>query len=256
VKLEASKLAQLQKESPVVKHAWTFTAALAVLALPAGSEARKPSKLVAGAVVKPSELKIRHPFPCGVPIHVNCAYGPACSPAHKRTQATNSTNDRYAIDFTRVEPNSGYDKSVVAVAPGIVLYAGWARGGWSPYGKLVYIQHTFKDGEGHRYQTLYAHLNRVKVHPGDRVRAGSVIGTLGGSSRRRLGRFGPHLHFAMYQDAKRTLGGGRAVLPEPMGAFRELRSGFDMIACGRVEPVRVAARQQSRVPAVGGLLDD
>lgn len=240
-----------------MKHAWTIIAALVVLVLPAGSHARKARKTAPGAVSKPKAFKIRQPFPCGVPVHINCAYGPACSPAHKRTDAANATNDRYAIDFTRIEPNNGYDKSVVAVAPGVVLFAGWANGGWSPYGKLVYIQHTFKDRDGHRYQTLYAHLNRVKVQPGQKVRAGTVIGTLGGSSRHRLGKFGPHLHFAMYQDAKRTLGGGHAVVPEPMGAFHELRSGMDLIACGRPEAVRVAARsQQSRTPAVGGLLDD
>ncbi len=214
------------------------------------------ARLEVGAVVKPSEFRIRSPFPCGVPLRVNCAYGPSCSPAHKRTQSDNAPNDRYAVDFTRDESNNGYDRAVTAVASGVVLQAGWTRGGWSPYGQVVYIQHDFEDAEGHRYQTLYAHLNRVKVQKGQRVRPGMVIGTLGGSSKHRLGRMGPHLHFAMYQDAKPTLGGGRAVLPQPMGHFQELRTGLHFISCGHPEPHRVATldprelEQLSR--AVGG----
>ena len=90
-----------------------------------------------------------------------------------------------------------------------------------------------------------------------------VIGTLGGSSRHRLGRLGPHLHFALYQDAKQTLGGGRAVLPEPLGAFRELRPGKTFISCAEPEPAEVAAGDElppvsppGFTPAVGGWVED
>jgi murein DD-endopeptidase MepM/ murein hydrolase activator NlpD len=238
-----------------VKHTWTALIALAVLFAPTAATARKYKKnKVIGGVSKPGSFRIRHPFPCGVPVHVNCGYGPTCSPAHRRIEATSATNDHYAVDFTRVDSANGYDKAVVSVASGVVLYAGWTRGGWRPYGQLVYIEHTFRE-DGHRYQTLYAHLNKVKVKVGQRVRAGTVIGTLGGSSMGRLGKFGPHLHFAMYRDAKRTLGGGRAVLPEPMGHYASLRSGMDMIACGRPTPTPVASRELSRSTAAGGLFD-
>jgi len=210
-------------------------------------------QLAAGAVVKPQAFRIRSPFPCGVSVKVNCSYGPGCSPAHRRTEAVSAPNDHYALDLTRSDANNGYDRSVVAVAPGVVLQAGWARGGWSPYGKIVYIQHGFRDAEGHQYQTLYAHLNRVKVRPGQRIRAGMVIGTLGGSSQHRLGKLGPHLHFALYQDAKRTLGGGRAVLPEPLGAYRDLRPGMSFVSCSQPEPKRVAILEPLPfTPAAGG----
>jgi murein DD-endopeptidase MepM/ murein hydrolase activator NlpD len=149
-------------------------------------------------------------------------------------------------------PDNGYDRAVVAVAPGVVMRAGWAEGGWAPYGKIVYIQHSFRDVDGHRYQTLYAHLNRVKVKPGQKVRAGQVIGMMGGSSRHRLAKYGPHLHFAMYQDAKPTMGGGHAVLPEPMGNFRALRPGMTFISCGEAEPSRVAALEPEPFTLVGG----
>lgn len=202
-------------------------------------QARSPkdSKLVTGAVALPRGFKIRAPFPCGVAVRVNASYG---FHAHKRVH-TNATNDYYAVDFTRNEAGNGFDRNVVAVAPGVVRQAGWMRGGWAPYGQVVYIEHSYRDREGHRYQTLYAHLNQVKVAKGQKVRAGQPIGTLGGSSMGRRGKLGFHLHFAMYQDAKRAvLGGGRAVLPEPMGYYRNLRAGMQFVACARPEPVRVA----------------
>ena len=220
--------------------------------------------LVSGATYKPEAFRIRSPFPCGVKVRVNCSYGPGCSPSHRRTNVVNGPNDHYALDLVRAEdPANGYNRAVVAVASGVVLQAGWARGGWSPYGKIVYVQHGFRDAEGHRYQSLYAHLNQVKVRPGQKIRAGMVIGTLGGSSRHRLGRLGPHLHFALYQDAKQTLGGGRAVLPEPLGAFRELRPGKTFISCAEPEPAEVAAGDElppvsppGFTPAVGGWVED
>lgn len=183
-----------------------------------------------GAVRKPRAFQIQIPFPCGTQVRVSCAYG--CK-AHKRTRSPISTNDYYAVDMIRPEPGNGFDKPIVAAASGVVRFAGWTRGGWAPYGKAVYIQHDFKDRQGHRYESIYGHLNRVLVRDGQRVRAGSIIGTMGGSSRGRLHRFGHHLHFAMYRGAGPRLGGGRAVVPEPMGHFEDLRRGMVMEACGK-----------------------
>lgn len=200
-----------------------------------------------GAVVKPRRFKIRSPFPCGVKFQISCGYA---TRAHKRRYASKSTNDYYALDLTRLEEKSGYNKAVVAVASGIVRYSGWTRGGWEPYGKVVYIEHDYRDHRGRRYQTLYAHLHKVKVWQGQRVQAGEIIGTVGGSSRGRYLRFGPHLHFAMYRGARPWLGGGRAVVPEPMGAYENLRKGMVLEACGRPD------RQLTFVPfesSCGGL---
>ena len=175
---------------------------------------------------------LQAPFPCGVKIHVLCGYG--CLPAHVRTHDPRKSNEHYALDFVREDSGNGFDKPVVSVAAGIVLHAGWATGGGAPYGRMVYIEHDYRDSRGHHYQSLYAHLNRVLVSEGQRVEARTVLGTLGGSSSGDSRRFGPHLHFVMYQDARPGLGGGRAWRPEPMGGYHNLRTGLKMIAC--VEP--------------------
>jgi hypothetical protein len=206
---------------------------------------------VKGAVNKPRRLKIRAPFPCGVTFKINCGYNG--SKAHSRVRHTNSTNDHYALDMTRVEPQGGYDKPVVAVADGIVRYAGWAKRGWSPYGKLVYIEHAYRDRKGKRYHSMYAHLHRVRVRKGQRIKAGTVIGSMGGSSRRRHLKFPPHLHFAMYRGAKRTLGGGNAVVPEPMGRHEDLRRGLVLKACGKPGRRIVWMELPEVDAAVGGL---
>jgi murein DD-endopeptidase MepM/ murein hydrolase activator NlpD len=55
----------------------------------------------------------------------------------------------------------------------------------SSYGSFVLLDHP--DG----YQTMYGHLSRLLVRPGDRVRAGQVIALSGNSGRSTA----PHLHF-------------------------------------------------------------
>jgi peptidoglycan hydrolase-like protein with peptidoglycan-binding domain len=71
---------------------------------------------------------------------------------------------------------------VGAAASGVVIYAGWAAGGW---GKLVTVAHASG------VHTMYAHLSRVVVRVGQRVSTGQRIGRAGASGHAS----GPHLHF-------------------------------------------------------------
>lgn len=77
---------------------------------------------------------------------------------------------------------------VGAAADGTVTYAGWLGN----LGYTVKIRH--KDG----YETLYGHLSKIHVKPGDKVFSGKLIAKTGNSGRTT----GPHLHFAMYRNGK------------------------------------------------------
>jgi murein DD-endopeptidase MepM/ murein hydrolase activator NlpD len=231
----------------------TLALACSALLFIGQAEGRTPPRR--GAAHKPRQFKIQQPFPCGTKIRISCGYGPKCSPAHKRLFSQTATNDYYALDLSRVEPNNGFNKSVVSVASGVVRYAGWTKRGWAPYGKIVYIEHDFVDGKGKTYQSIYAHLNSVKVKVGQQVEAGTVIGTLGGSSKHRLNKFGPHLHFAMYRGARSTLGGGEAVVPEPFGEDEDLHARMSMVACQAPQPelLATAPTETEQDEAFGGL---
>src|SRR4051794_4844341 len=71
---------------------------------------------------------------------------------------------------------------VAAAAAGRVTFAGYAGGGW---GKLVVVL----NAGGVR--TLYAHLSATKVHRGQAVSAGTLVGLVGMTGDAT----GPHLHF-------------------------------------------------------------
>jgi murein DD-endopeptidase MepM/ murein hydrolase activator NlpD len=73
---------------------------------------------------------------------------------------------------------------IVAAAPGKVLRTGYLSS-YDGYGKVVLIAHA------RGFRTLYAHLSRIRVRPGQRVRAGRWIGNAGCTGRCT----GTHLHF-------------------------------------------------------------
>jgi murein DD-endopeptidase MepM/ murein hydrolase activator NlpD len=74
---------------------------------------------------------------------------------------------------------------VAAMRGGRVEHAG-SRGG---YGLSVVIRHD------RNVSTLYAHLSRIDVRQGDRVRGGQTIGAVGRTGTAT----GPHLHFEVWR---------------------------------------------------------
>lgn len=74
---------------------------------------------------------------------------------------------------------------VSAAATGTVVTAGRIGGGW---GKVVVIEHS------RGVRTMYAHLSRIAVRPGQLVTTGARIGRVGATGRVT----GPHLHFEAF----------------------------------------------------------
>ncbi len=89
---------------------------------------------------------------------------------------------------TGIDIKAPYGAPVHATADGVVVYAGW----YSDYGKVVIIKHPSG------YKTLYAHLSKIKVRYGRRVKAGEVIGYIGSTGRST----GPHLHYEVRLGSK------------------------------------------------------
>ena len=77
---------------------------------------------------------------------------------------------------------------VVAAANGTVSFAGWNEG----YGNCVIIDHV------NGYQTLYGHLDEIKVKVGDTATTGHLIGTMGSTGVTT----GVQLHFELLKDNK------------------------------------------------------
>ena len=77
---------------------------------------------------------------------------------------------------------------VIAPADGVVVFTGLSGG----LGKTIRIAH------GLGYTTVYGHLDRIEVEPGEEVRRGAKIGALGNSGRST----GPHLHYEVHVDGE------------------------------------------------------
>jgi len=80
--------------------------------------------------------------------------------------------------------------NVYAAADGVVRFAGRTEGG---YGSVVDIDH------GYGYSTLYAHLSRPLVHPGQSVKRGELIAKSGRSGLVS----GPHLHYEVRKNGRK-----------------------------------------------------
>lgn len=78
-----------------------------------------------------------------------------------------------------------YGAPVYATGSGVVARTGWM----GAYGLAVLLDHA----EG--YQSLYGHLSRILVRPGQRVEKGQVLGYVGSTGRST----GPHLHYGVYR---------------------------------------------------------
>ena len=201
---------------------------------------------ISGAVPYPTTgPKLHLPFPGGSKVKILSGYSPSGgSSLHADTNATSKANDYYALDFVYDgQPNAGKGLPIVAPLPGKVVKAGWATSGWANYGLRVILEHDL--GDGHKYHSLYAHMDSVTVSEGATVSVGQKLGTLGGSCQGALscGSFStPHLHWALHRDSfvggSGTGGsyGGNAVVPEPMCGVENLKQGLILTSTNSENP--------------------
>lgn len=89
-----------------------------------------------------------------------------------------------------VDLDASLRDNIYAAEKGIVVKAGKGRG----YGKMVRVKHAGG------FETVYAHMSRIKVKEGERIRKGDVVGKAGNTGTST----GVHLHFEVWKDGKRV----------------------------------------------------
>jgi murein DD-endopeptidase MepM/ murein hydrolase activator NlpD len=116
-------------------------------------------------------------------------------------------NGEFANDYYHrgVDYAGDSGSAIIAPADGRVALVGYERDGFAVHGNCVGLDH----GQG--VTSIYLHMSSIKVRPGEFVRAGQTLGTLGSTGAAT----GPHLHWGVFVQ-------GKAVDPVP---WREV--GFE-----------------------------
>lgn len=120
---------------------------------------------------------------------------PSIQPISNRNLNRVSSGFGYRIDPVykdrRLHPGLDFTAPIgtpiYAAADGVVKDAGFNTGG---YGNRVVVNHGFG------YETLYAHMVRIKARVGTKVKRGEVIGYVGSTGKST----GPHLHYEVHKN--------------------------------------------------------
>lgn len=98
--------------------------------------------------------------------------------------------------------NSDLGDPIYAVADGRVILTREGGPGW---GKIIILLHAYVDkGERKYVQSYYGHVQDMLVHPGETVKRGQQIATVGTGN----GRYFAHLHFEMREFLTPFIGAG------------------------------------------------
>lgn len=98
--------------------------------------------------------------------------------------------------------NSDLGDPIYAIADGRVLLA---RDGGMGWGNVVILLHAYlENGERKYVQSYYGHVQDMLVHPGETVKRGQQIATVGTAD----GRYFAHLHFEMREFLTAFMGPG------------------------------------------------
>ncbi|HMR92627.1 MAG TPA: M23 family metallopeptidase [Chitinophagaceae bacterium] len=126
------------------------------------------------------------------------AHTPAIQPVSNKDLSRIASGFGYRIDpvYKTVKMHAGIDFTapqgtpIYASANGTVKLAGNTGNG---YGNHVIINH------GYGYETLYGHMVKVKVRPGEKVARGEVVGWVGSTGKST----GPHLHYEVHKNGNK-----------------------------------------------------
>lgn len=123
---------------------------------------------------------------------------PAIQPVSNRTLDRVASGFGYRIDpiyktpkmHTGIDFTAATGTPIYATGDGTVIESGYDNGG---YGNHVVINH------GYGYKSHYAHMRKIKIRNGDRVKRGEVIGWVGSTGKST----GPHLHYEVMKSGKK-----------------------------------------------------
>jgi murein DD-endopeptidase MepM/ murein hydrolase activator NlpD len=147
-------------------------------------EAQKKSYLQVEELVKNKEELLSH-TPAIQPVsnkdlnRIASGFGYRIDPVYKTTKF------HAGLDFSAPQGTPIY-----ATANGTITTAGNSGNG---YGNHVIINH------GYGYETLFGHMVRVKVHTGQTVKRGEVIGWVGSTGKST----GPHCHYEVHKNGEK-----------------------------------------------------
>lgn len=124
---------------------------------------------------------------------------PAIQPVNNKNLRRVASGYGYRIDpiYRTRKMHKGIDFSapkgtdVYATGDGVVTKVKRMRWG---YGTHIEINH------GYGYTTLYGHLSATKVRPGDKVKRGQLIGSVGSTGKSTA----PHLHYEVSKNGKQV----------------------------------------------------
>ena len=146
----------------------------------------------------------------------------------------------YSRMHAGVDLRASYGEPIHAVAGGTVVFAG-RHGG---HGNFVKLDHGGGLGTG------YAHMSRIAVNVGERVRQGEIIGYVGSTGLST----GPHLHYEVYRNghtvnplsisfvSKAQLSG------KELADFRALVKRLQGVAPGAALSSLVPTREEAKTP--------
>jgi len=133
---------------------------------------------------------------------------------------------------------------VYAVADGVILRVGRGNGkanaGGVPYHSGLYVWHDLGVIGGDRMRAYYGHLDEYLVAAGEAVRAGQVIGYMGGTGANGRDDFAIHLHFGIAQNHDRPTRAATA-LGDPGWINSDVWLRGKGIIVGKTQPVSLLA---------------